>query len=86
MMLRRRDIFELADQAGITAWTKLEWSKGALVEADDGLDGDAACLLQFAGLIMEACAQICEDGDQFGRWTSQDCANAIRERMISVSC
>jgi hypothetical protein len=28
----------------------------------------------------EACALLCEDGDEYGRWTSWDCACAIRER------
>ena len=28
----------------------------------------------------EACASLCEDGDVYGRWTSSDCACAIRER------
>jgi hypothetical protein len=49
------------------------------------MDGDAANLLQFAGLIMEVCAQTCEQGDKYGRWTSQDCANAIREQMMELT-
>lgn len=83
--MNHHDIFDLAVEAGITPWTKMEWSKDRFVSTDDGMDGDAACLLQFAGLIMEACAQVCEQGDQHGRWTSEDCAYAIREKMKKLA-
>ena len=44
-------IIRLAVQAGITPWAKKEWSKDRFVQTDEGMDGDAACLIQFAALV-----------------------------------
>ena len=47
------EIMELADQAGIMPWIKHEWDGKRFVHTDEGMDGDAACLVQFAKLIIE---------------------------------
>jgi ubiquinone biosynthesis protein UbiJ len=47
------EIMELADQAGIMPWIKHEWDGKKFVHTDEGMDGDAACLIQFAKLISE---------------------------------
>ena len=58
-----KEIMELADSAGILRWSKHEWDGKRLVHTGDGMDGDAACLVQFAGLIAqrerERAAMIC---------------------------
>jgi hypothetical protein len=52
-IMERHDVLELAVAAGIMPWKKLEWDGKQLVHTDDGMDGDLACLWQFAGLIIE---------------------------------
>lgn len=64
--MSEQEIFEMADKCGIIPWTKHEYVGGnRLTATDDGLDGDAAALIQFAHLIAaherEACAKICEE-------------------------
>lgn len=58
------DILELADRCGVTAVSKHEWDGKRFNHTDDLLDGDFACLIQFARLLMEIereeCAEICE--------------------------
>ena len=49
----RELIIRLAVQAGITPWAKNEWSKDRFVQTDEGMDGDAACLIQFAALVAK---------------------------------
>jgi hypothetical protein len=48
-----KEIMELADKAGILRWSKQEWAGNQFIRTDDGMDGDAACLVQFAKLIVE---------------------------------
>jgi hypothetical protein len=48
-----KEIMELADKAGILRWSKQEWTGNQFVHTDEGMDGDAACLVQFAKLIIE---------------------------------
>ena len=80
----RELIIRLAVQAGITPWAKNEWSKDRFVQTDEGMDGDAACLIQFAALVAaherEECAKVCEaEGQRIdASWSS--CAAAIRSR------
>ncbi len=59
------DIIYMANEAGITPWTKHEFVRGKGFSAtDDGLDGDLVCLVQFAHLIAaferELCAKVAE--------------------------
>lgn len=61
--MNREDITKMALEAGIVTWIKKEWSNNRFVEADEGMDGDLACLKQFADLVAaaerEACAKVC---------------------------
>jgi len=76
----------MAEDAGIIAWAKHEWNPktGAFTHSDDGLDGDEACLMQFAAFVRaaerEACAKVCDalhyEVDAYGA----QCAAAIRAR------
>ncbi len=51
--MKREEVLELAGKAGIIPWIKREWDGKQLVHTDDGMDGDLACLSQFAELIVE---------------------------------
>ena len=79
----RELIIRLAVQAGITPWAKKEWSKDRFVQTDEGMDGDAACLIQFAALVAaqerEVCAKVCDDWPN-GRDDVDSIAAAIRSR------
>lgn len=60
------DILKTAVECGIIPWTKHEYIGGnKLTATDDGLDGDAAALIQFAHLVIaherEQCAKVCEE-------------------------
>ncbi len=77
----------MADEAGITPWERLEYIGGKRFSStDEGLDGDLACLIQFATLVAaherEQCAKFVEEGyvRQFERPWREDLAAAIRER------
>lgn len=77
----RNTILKWALQVDIIPWTKHEWANNQFVPTEEGLEGDIACLMQFAALVAEhereACAELCEDlflSD--GNW----CAKAIRSR------
>ncbi len=80
--MNREDIIRMADEAGITPWEKLEYiGDKKFSSTDEGLDGDLACLIQFANLVAaaerEACAKVCEEpGWNAANW----CAKAIRAR------
>lgn len=52
--MNKSDVLKLADDAGIVPWVKLEVVNGGVMETEEGMDGDMACLLQFAQLIVEA--------------------------------
>jgi hypothetical protein len=82
--MQNDDVLRLANQAGIIPWACHEWQHGTFVHIDDGMDGDVACLLQFAQLVAaaerEACAKVCESllslkgnylSDDFGVVTKQ---------------
>ena len=65
MEMSEQEIFEMADKCGIIPWTKHEYiGENRLTATDDGLDGDAAALIQFAHLIAaherEECAKVCQ--------------------------
>jgi ubiquinone biosynthesis protein UbiJ len=49
----RKEVLELAVAAGIMPWVKHEWNGKQFIHTDEGMDGDTACLLQFAQLIVE---------------------------------
>ena len=51
--MKREEVLELAVSAGILPWVKHEWDGKQFLHTDEGMDGDLACLLQFAGLIVE---------------------------------
>ena len=51
--MERAEVLELAVAAGIMPWIKHEWDGKRFIHTDEGMDGDAACLLQFAELIVE---------------------------------
>ena len=63
--MTRDDIIRMATEAGITPWVQHQWVGGnKFVDADEGMDGDLACLMQFAALVAaaerEACAKVCD--------------------------
>lgn len=66
--MNKQDVLKLAAQCGIVCWTRNRWVKDRFVPIDDGMDGDMACLMQFAELIArqerKACAELCEDAVQ----------------------
>jgi hypothetical protein len=88
--MTKEEILTIADQAGIIPWKKLEWvgQHAKLSESDEGLDGDLACLLQFANLIAaterEACAKLCEEEiariKPYYSVTAENCVKLIRSR------
>jgi hypothetical protein len=47
------EIFSLADKCGITPWTRHYWLKDSFRHTEEGMDGDAACLLQFARILLK---------------------------------
>ena len=53
--MTRDDITRMAAEAGITPWVHHQWVGGnKFVHADEGMDGDLACLMQFAALVAAA--------------------------------
>lgn len=52
--MTRDDIIRMATEAGITPWAQLQWVGGKFVDVDEGMDGDIACLMQFADLVAAA--------------------------------
>ena len=53
--MTRDDIIRMAAEAGITPWVHHQWVGGnKFVHADEGMDGDLACLMQFAALVAAA--------------------------------
>jgi len=75
--MNKQDILKLAADCGIICWTRHRWANKNFVPIDDGMEGDSACLLQFAELIAkrerEACAKVAE------QWPYED------ERMFSIA-
>lgn len=63
--MNRDDIIRMAADAGITPWVHHQWVKDKFIHIDEGMDGDLACLMQFASLVAaaerEACAQLVEN-------------------------
>ena len=82
----QQEIIRMAGEAGITPWVKMEWSNNLFVSADEGMDGDLACLMQFAALVAaaerEACLRACEEMiyRDPGRVSGAQCTAAIRAR------
>ena len=65
--MNREEIIRMAVDAGIIPWTKHEYVGGKNFSAsDEGLDGDLASLIQFAGLDASAererILDICKEG------------------------
>lgn len=63
--MSNEEVLKMALQAGIVPWEKYEFIGGkSMTSTDEGLEGDLACLLQFAELVAaaerEACAQMAE--------------------------
>jgi len=85
------DVLRLAHQAGIIPWTCHEWQHGTFVHIDDGMDGDVACLLQFAQLVAaaerEACAKVCESLLSLRRHDlSEDYHEMVRQMEAVLVC
>ena len=89
--MNRDDIIRMAADAGITPWVHHQWVKDKFIHIDEGMDGDLACLMQFAALVAtaerEACAKVCEAEAE--KWEGKDgpvcfevrlCSDAIRAR------
>lgn len=57
--MERDRVLELAAQAGLFPWVKHEWSQDRFVHTDEGIDGDLACLIQFAELVAAAEREAC---------------------------
>ena len=86
--MNKETVIALAVQAGITPWVKKEWSRDHFVQTDEGMDGDAACLIQFAALVAaherEECAKavqvmaLANPGRMY--MTADQCATVIRSR------
>lgn len=84
--MNKEDILRMALEAGIIPWEKMEWSNNRFVSADEGMDGDLACLMQFAAFVAaherEACAKLCEMiADNAVMPTANECAKTIRRRQ-----
>jgi len=88
--MTKEEIIEMAISAGIIPWTKHEYIGDKKFSAsDEGLDGDAASLIQFAKLVAakerEACAVIAEtpisgEQDDITMEAKDRVAKAIRAR------
>lgn len=52
--MNRDDIIRMAADAGITPWVHHQWVKDKFIHIDEGMDGDLACLIQFANLVAAA--------------------------------
>ncbi len=80
----RQEIIRMAADAGITPWVHHQWVKDKFIHIDEGMDGDLACLMQFANLVAaaerEACAKLCDEVDDGREDLSAKCAAAIRAR------
>ena len=80
--MNKQDILKLAADCGIICWTRHRWANKNFVPIDDGMEGDSACLLQFAELIAkrerEACAKLF-DGEVWA-YDYREIAAAIRAR------
>lgn len=50
----KEDIIRMAADAGITPWVHHQWVKDKFIHIDEGMDGDLACLMQFAHLVAAA--------------------------------
>ena len=57
--MNRDDIIRMAADAGITPWVHHQWVKDKFIHIDEGMDGDLACLMQFAALVAAAEREAC---------------------------
>ena len=89
--MTQEEIFTVAFKCGIIPWTQHQYiGNDRMSAADEGLDGDAASLLQFAHQLMaierEECAKLCDkqarDKHESDSWTgcAQFLSNNIRAR------
>ena len=88
--MTNEEIIEMAVGAGIVPWTKHEYIGGKNFSAsDEGLDGDAASLIQFAKLVAAkereqiiAITETQEFSRMYGEFTpsAYDLVKAIRAR------
>lgn len=66
--MNKQDVLKMATDCGIICWTRNRWVKDRFLPIDEGMDGDLACLMQFAEMIArqerKACAALCEDAVQ----------------------
>ena len=79
----RQEIIRMAADAGITPWVHHQWVEDKFIHIDEGMDGDLACLMQFAHLVAaaerEACAKAVEIFDKTFQ-TGGGIAGSIRAR------
>jgi hypothetical protein len=66
--VNRDDIIRLAADAGITPWVHHQWVKDKFIHIDEGMDGDLACLMQFANLVAAAQRQPLTDEQISALW------------------
>lgn len=82
--MNRDDIIRMAADAGITPWVHHQWVKDKFIHIDEGMDGDLACLMQFAALVAaaerEACAKVAEKMLRFYTQAATGVPEAIRAR------
>lgn len=66
--MNKQDVLKMATDCGIICWTRNRWVKDRFLPIDEGMDGDLACLMQFAEMVArqerKACAALCEDAVQ----------------------
>jgi hypothetical protein len=66
MTMSEDEIIQMAVECGIIPWTKHEYiGDQKFTATDDGLDGDAASLIQFFQMAVaherQECVKVCED-------------------------
>ena len=87
--MSKDEIIQMAVECGIIPWTKHEYiGNKKFTATDDGLDGDAASLVQFFQMAVayerEACARVCNEiaikPSNVILGVAVACADAIRAR------
>ena len=82
--MNRDDIIRMAADAGITPWVHHQWVKDKFIHIDEGMDGDLACLMQFASLVAAAEREAWPRLDPVIAWLENGCdpAEAAKELRI----
>jgi len=87
--MNQQEVSELAFQCGITCWTRKTWisEKETFLPVEDGLEGDLACLVQFADLVaakerektIKECAAIAVTAEPF-------CSEDLILKLLEKPC